>query len=110
MCLIYSVNSRDYGFNFRIAIHHFAKFSIHRSWSSNDTAAKTVYMILQDHVTKVSSDSVEVKSSLYIPHLAKIDSHRHCVNGYITILVCHMILQDHVFIWSCDFMGKSHSK
>ena len=25
------------------------------------------------------------------------------------ILVCHVILQDHVIIWSCDFMGTSHS-
>ena len=23
--------------------------------------------------------------------------------------MCHVILQDHVIIWSCDFMGKSHS-
>ena len=60
------------GLNFLIEIHHFAKFNEHRLCGSSDATGKTVYVTLQDHVIKGSSDFMEENSSLYIPTLPKL--------------------------------------
>ena len=63
MFLIYHVTSRDHvfkelcwinGLKLLIVSHHFAKLCGHRRCRSSDTAAKIVYMTLQDHVIKVT--------------------------------------------------------
>ena len=78
MFLIYHVTSRDHvfkelcwinGLKFLIVSHHFAKLCGHRPCRSSDTAAKIVYMTLQDHVIKGSSDFMEGNSPMYIPTL-----------------------------------------
>ena len=87
--------------------HHSAKFCGLTSCGNSDTsdtAAKIVYVTLQDHIIKESGDFMKGKPSLYVPTLPKL----HCVTGYVIVLVYHMILQDHMIIWSRDFMGKSH--
>ena len=53
-------------------------------------------MTLQDYVMKVSGDFME-----RIHKLIVIDN--------VIVFVSHMILRHHVIIWSCDFMGRSHS-
>ena len=60
------------GLNFLIVSHHFAEFSDHRPCGSSVTAAKTVYMTLQNHVIKESGDLMEGSSSLHIPSLPKL--------------------------------------
>ena len=52
--------------------HHFAKFSGHRPCGSSDTAATTIYVILQDHVIKGSGNFMEGNSSLYILIVQKL--------------------------------------
>ena len=93
---------------FLIISDHFAKFNGHRSCGSRDTAAKIVYVTLQDHVIKVSGEFMEENSSLYIPTLPKLIA-IDMVHGYAIILACHVILQDHVIIWTCDFKGSTLS-
>ena len=56
---------------FLMVSHHFAKFSGHRPFGSSDTAAKILYVILQDLI-KVSGDFMEGTSSLHIPTLPKL--------------------------------------
>ena len=90
--------------------YHFAQFSGHSPCGSSDTAAKIFYVTLQEHVIKGSGDLMGENSRLHISTLPKIDSHKRCVKGYIIILVCHVILQDHVIVWSCDFVGRRHSR
>ena len=48
---------------------HFVKLCGHRPCGGSDTAAKIVYMTLQDHVTNTDN-----------PHPAKIDNKRHCLD------------------------------
>ena len=55
-----------------IVTHHFSKRCGHTRCGSSDTAAKIVYMTLQDHVIKGSGDFMEGQSSLYIPILPKL--------------------------------------
>ena len=58
---------------FPIISHYFAKFCDHRPCgSSSDTAAKMLYMTLQDHVIKGSGDFLEGNSSLCIHTLPKL--------------------------------------
>ena len=57
---------------FLVVSHHFAKFCGHRLCGSSDTAAKIVYMTLQDHVIKGFDDFMGRNSSLYIPTLSKL--------------------------------------
>ena len=60
------------GLKFLIVSHHFAKFNGHRSFGSSDTAAKILYLTLQDHVIKVSGDFIEGNFSLHIPTPPKL--------------------------------------
>ena len=95
---------------FLIVSYHFAQLSGHSPSGSSDTAAKIFYATLQEHVIKGSGDFMGENSPLYTSALPKIDSHKRCVKGYIIILVCHVILQDQGIIWSCDFVGRRHSR
>ena len=64
------------GLKFLIVSHHFAKFCGYTLCSSSDTAAKIMYLTLQDHVIRKSGDFKEGNSLLYIsalPELAAID-------------------------------------
>ena len=60
--------------NFLIASHHFAKFSGHRLCGCSETAAKIIYVTLQDHVIKGSGSFMEVVlwKELCIPVLPKL--------------------------------------
>ena len=60
------------GFNFLIASHLFVKYSCHRPGGSSDTAAKIVYMILQEHMIKGTGDFMEESSLLYTPSLPRL--------------------------------------
>ena len=60
------------GLNFLIVSYHFAKFNGHRPCGSTDTADKTAYVTLQDHVIKGSGNVMEGNSLLYIPTLLKL--------------------------------------
>ena len=62
------------GLSFLIVGHHFAKFNGPRPFGSRDTAAKIIYMTLQDYVMKGSGAFMEGKSSLCIPTLSKLIS------------------------------------
>ena len=95
------------GLKFLRVSHHFAKFRGYKPCGSSDTAARIIYMTLQDYVIKGSGNFMEGNSSLYIPTLPKLID---IDNRYIIILVCSMILEDHLIIWSCDFMGRMHSR
>ena len=55
-----------------MASHHFSQFSGYTPCGSNDTAAKTLYVTLQDHMIKGTGDFMKVKSSLHIPTLEKL--------------------------------------
>ena len=55
-----------------LSISLFAKFCDHSPCGSSDTAAKIVYVTLQDHVIKGSGDFMEGNASLYIPTLPKL--------------------------------------
>ena len=57
------------GLKFLVVSHHLANFSGHKPIGSSDTAAKILYVTLQDHVIKESGDSMEGNSLLYIPTL-----------------------------------------
>ena len=60
------------GLDFLIVSHHFGKFIGHRPCGSSDTAAKIVYVTLQNHVIRRPGDFIEVKTSFYIPTLPKL--------------------------------------
>ena len=60
------------GLKFLVVSHHFAKFNGHRTFGSSDAAAEILYLILQDHVIKVSGDFVEGNFSSHISTLPKL--------------------------------------
>ena len=87
MFLIYHVTSRDHvfkelcwinGLKLLIVSHHFAKLCGHRRCRSSDTAAKIVYMTLQDHMIKGSDGFMEGNSWLYIPTPSKLIAIETC--------------------------------
>ena len=57
------------GLKFLIESHRFAKCCGHRPSVNSDTAAKIVFMTLQDHVIKGSGDFMKGNPSLYMPTL-----------------------------------------
>ena len=67
---------------------------------------------------KGSGDFMEGNSSLYVPTLIKLiaidivltDFLKLFFKIFIVMLVCHVISQDYVIIWSCDFIGRGHSR
>ena len=56
----------------RLAIHYPAKFLGYIPCDCSDTAAKIVYMTLQDHAIKGSGYFMEGNSSLYVLSLPKL--------------------------------------
>ena len=64
-----------------IVSHHFAKSCGHTPCGSSDTAAKIVYMTLQNHVIKGYGDFMEGKSSLYVSALPKLIATRGGYKG-----------------------------
>ena len=79
--LIQHVTSHDHVFRglcdlnrlkFLLASHIFTMLSGHRPCGISDTAAKIIYVTLQDHVIKGSGDFMEGNSFLYIPTQSKL--------------------------------------
>ena len=83
----------------RIVSQYPAKFWGSRPCGCSDTAAKIVYMTLQDHMIKGSGDFMEGNSSLYTPSLPKLIA--------IDILLIDLT-RLYVIIWSYDCMDRSH--